>query len=117
MDRRYDAYCAADPLFYDSLAVAQRAAGDFPAARRQLPAGWSIRAHEDWLIAGPDGVTLPRQGWKIHSSGRPENAQRIVDTIWHYCVPRGISFKFLRSPQVLFLRNSKYAPRASSGAP
>ncbi|MEU4425043.1 class III lanthionine synthetase LanKC [Actinoplanes sp. NPDC024001] len=115
MDRRYDAYCAADPLFYDSLAISQRAAGDFPAARRRLPAGWSIRAHEDWLIAGPDGVTLPRQGWKIHSSGRPENAQRIVDTIWHYCVPRGISFKFLRSAQVLFLRNAKYAPRAASG--
>ncbi|MFC7530938.1 class III lanthionine synthetase LanKC [Actinoplanes sp. GCM10030250] len=115
MDRRYDAYCAADPLFYDSLATVQRSAGDFPAARRQLPDGWSIRAHDDWLIAGRDGATLPRQGWKIHSSGRPENAQQIVDTIWHYCVPRGIPFKFLRSPQVLFMRNSKYASRASSG--
>jgi serine/threonine protein kinase len=115
MDRRYDAYCAADPLFYDSLATVQRSAADFPAARRQLPDGWRIRAHDDWLIAGPDGATLPRQGWKIHSSGRPDNAQRIVDTIWHYCVPRGISFKFLRSPQILFMRNSKYSPRASSG--
>ncbi|MEV8508961.1 class III lanthionine synthetase LanKC [Actinoplanes sp. NPDC051475] len=115
MDRRYDAYCAADPLFYESLATVQRSAGDFPAARRPLPEGWRIRAHEDWLIAGPDGARLPRQGWKIHSSGCPQNAQRIVDTIWHYCVPRGISFKFLRSRQVLFMRNSKYSPRASSG--
>jgi serine/threonine protein kinase len=115
LDRRYDAYCAADPLFYDSLATAQRSAGDFPAARRPLPDGWRLQAHEDWLIAGPDGASLPRQGWKIHSSGCPENGQRIVDTIWHYCVPRGISFKFLRSPQVLFMRNSKYSPRASSG--
>jgi serine/threonine protein kinase len=115
VDRRYDAYCAADPLFYDSLATVQHSAGDFPATRRSLPDGWSIRAHEDWMIAGPEGATLPRQGWKIHSSGRPENAQRILDTIWHYCVPRGISFKFLRSPQVLFMRNSKYSPRASSG--
>jgi serine/threonine protein kinase len=115
MDRRYDAYCAADPLFYESLATVQRSAGDFPAARLPLPEGWRIRAHDDWLIAGPDGASLPRQGWKIHSTGCPDNAQRIVDTIWHYCVPRGISFKFLRSPQVLFMRNSKYAPRASSG--
>lgn len=115
MDRRYDAYCAADPLFYESLATVQRSAGDFPAARRPLPEGWRIRAHDDWLIAGPDGARLPRQGWKIHSSGCPQNAQRIVDTIWHYCVPRGISFKFLRSRQVLFMRNSKYSPRASSG--
>lgn len=115
MDRRYDAYCAADPLFYDSLATAQRSAGDFPAARRPLPDGWRIQAHEDWLIAGPDGAQLPRQGWKIHSSGCPDNGERIVDAIWQYCVPRGISFKFLRSAQVLFMRNSKYSPRASSG--
>jgi serine/threonine protein kinase len=115
VDRRYDAYCAADQLFYDSLATAQRSAGDFPAARRPLPEGWRLQAHEDWLIAGPDGARLPRQGWKIHSSGCPDNGQRIVDTIWDYCVPRGISFKFLRSPQVLFMRNSKYSPRASSG--
>ncbi|MEV6850823.1 class III lanthionine synthetase LanKC [Actinoplanes sp. NPDC051411] len=115
MDRRYDAYCAVDPLFYDSLATTQRSAGDFPAARRPLPDGWRLQAHEDWLIAGPDGAKLPRQGWKIHSSGCPDNGERIVDTIWEYCVARGISFKFLRSPQVLFMRNSKYSPRASSG--
>jgi serine/threonine protein kinase len=115
LDRRYDAYCAADQLFYDSLATAQRSTGDFPAARRPLPPGWRIQSHEDWLIAGPDGAKLPRQGWKIHSSGCPDNGRKIVDTIWDYCVPRGISFKFLRSPQVLFMRNSKYSPRASSG--
>ncbi|MCA2217357.1 class III lanthionine synthetase LanKC [Jidongwangia harbinensis] len=115
MDRRYDAYCAADPLFYDSLATEQRSAGDFPAARRSLPEGWRIQAHDDWLIAGPVGAALPRQGWKIHSSGCPDNAERIVDKVWDYCVSRGISFKFLRSPQVLFMRNSKYSPRASSG--
>jgi serine/threonine protein kinase len=115
VDRRYDAYCAADPLFYDSLATEQRSAGDFPAARRSLPEGWRIQAHDDWLIAGPVGAALPRQGWKIHSSGCPDNAERIVDKVWDYCVSRGISFKFLRSPQVLFMRNSKYSPRASSG--
>ena len=115
MDRRYDAYCAADPLFYDSLATADRSAGDFPAARRPLPEGWRIQAHDDWLIAGPVGRVLPRQGWKIHSSGCPANAEKIVDKVWEYCVPRGVSFKFLRSPQVLFMRNSKYSPRASSG--
>jgi serine/threonine protein kinase len=115
VDRRYDAYCAADPLFYDSLATEQRSASDFPAARRSLPDGWRIQAHDDWLITGPVGAALPRQGWKIHSSGCPDNAERIVDQIWDYCVERGISFKFLRSPQVLFMRNSKYSPRASSG--
>ncbi|RSM58324.1 lantipeptide synthetase [Actinoplanes sp. ATCC 53533] len=115
MDRRYDAYCAADQLFYDSLATEQRSAGDFPAARRPLPDGWRIRAHDDWLIVGHQDAVLPRQGWKIHSSGCPDNAARIVEKIWDYCVDRGISFKFLRSPQVLFMRNSKYSPRASSG--
>ena len=115
MDRRYDAYCAADPLFYDSLATVERSAADFPAARRPLPEGWRIQAHDDWMIAGPVGQVLPRQGWKIHSSGCPGNAEKIVDKVWEYCITHAISFKFLRSSRVLFMRNSKYSPRASSG--
>ena len=92
---------------------ARPATSRWPAGR--FPAGWRLRAHDDWLIAGRQDVVLPRQGWKIHSSGCPDNAERIVSRIWDYCVDRGISFKFLRSPQVLFMRNSKYSPRASSG--
>ncbi|GAB4107173.1 class III lanthionine synthetase LanKC [Micromonospora taraxaci] len=114
MDERYDSYCAADRLFYDSLgaAVAQPV---FPAADRPVPHGWRREPLDDWLIYGPDGGSLPQQGWKIHISATLANAERILDTVFDYCVPRGLSFKFLRGPRTLLLRNSKYAARAASG--
>ncbi|MFE9192969.1 class III lanthionine synthetase LanKC [Micromonospora sp. NPDC007208] len=114
MDERYDSYCAADPLFYDSLgsAVAQPV---FPAAERPMPAGWRREPLDDWLIYAPDGGSLPQQGWKIHISAGLANAERVLDAVWNYCVPRGLSFKFLRGPRTLLLRNSKYAARAASG--
>ncbi|WP_327035275.1 class III lanthionine synthetase LanKC [Micromonospora ureilytica] len=114
MDERYDSYCAADRLFYDSLgsAVAQPV---FPAAERPMPTGWRREPLDDWLIYAPDGGSLPQQGWKIHVSAGLENAERVLDAVWNYCVPRGLSFKFLRGPRTLLLRNSKYATRAASG--
>ncbi|MFE9914466.1 class III lanthionine synthetase LanKC [Micromonospora sp. NPDC005553] len=114
MDERYDSYCAADRLFYDSLgsAVAQPV---FPAAERPVPTGWRREPLDDWLIYAPDGGSLPQQGWKIHVSAGLTNAERVLDAVWNYCVPRGLSFKFLRGPRTLLLRNSKYAARAASG--
>lgn len=114
MDERYDSYCAADRLFYDSLgsAVAQPV---FPAADRPTPTGWRREPLDDWLIYAPDGGSLPQQGWKIHVSAGLGNAERVLDAVWNYCVPRGLSFKFLRGPRTLLLRNSKYAARAASG--
>ncbi|MEV4721166.1 class III lanthionine synthetase LanKC [Micromonospora noduli] len=114
MDERYDSYCAADRLFYDSLgsAVAQPV---FPAADRPTPTGWRREPLDDWLIYAPDGGSLPQQGWKIHVSAGLANAERVLDAVWNYCVPRGLSFKFLRGPRTLLLRNSKYAARAASG--
>ncbi|SCL36126.1 Lanthionine synthetase C-like protein [Micromonospora nigra] len=114
MDKRYDSYCAADPLFYDSLgsAVAQPT---FEVARRPLPEGWRREPLDDWLIHAPAGERLPQQGWKVHVSATLANADRVLDAVWDYCVPRGLSFKFLRGPRTLLLRNSKYAARAASG--
>ncbi|MFI6066892.1 class III lanthionine synthetase LanKC [Micromonospora sp. NPDC051227] len=114
MDERYDSYCAADRLFYDSLgsAVAQPV---FPAADRPTLTGWRREPLDDWLIYAPDGGSLPQQGWKIHVSAGLANAERVLDAVWNYCVPRGLSFKFLRGPRTLLLRNSKYAARAASG--
>jgi serine/threonine protein kinase len=114
VDERYDSYCAADRLFYDSLgsAVAQPT---FPAAERPIPTGWRREPLDDWLIYAPDGGSLPQQGWKIHVSAGLANAERVLDAVWAYCVPRGLSFKFLRGPRTLLLRNSKYAARAASG--
>lgn len=114
MDQRYDAYCAVDPLFYDSLARAQTSTGDY-AAGRPIPEGWQREVLDDWLIHGPIGGELPAQGWKIHVSACLDNAQRVLDRVFDYCVPRGLPFKFIRSRRMLLMRNSKYARRGSSG--
>jgi serine/threonine protein kinase len=115
MDERYDAYCAADPLFYDSLANTTTTTPEFTAATRPLPPGWQREPSDDWLMHGPTDADLPAQGWKIHLSACLDNAERVLATTWDYCVPRGLPFKFLRGPQLLLLRNAKYAPRGSSG--
>ncbi|MEH1016638.1 class III lanthionine synthetase LanKC [Micromonospora sp. CPCC 206060] len=114
MHERYDSYCAADRLFYDSLGNATDRPA-FPRAGRPDPEGWRSERSGDWLIYGPEGGSLPPQGWKVHISACLDNAERVLDKIFDYCVPRGLSFKFLRSPQTLLLRNAKYAARGSSG--
>ncbi len=115
MDDRYDAYCAVDPLFYDSLTNARAGTREYPAAARPAPDGWQREPHDDWVIYSPEGDDLPPQGWKVHISACLDNAERIVDAVWSYCVPRGLGFKFLRGPQMVLMRNAKYAPRGSSG--
>jgi tRNA A-37 threonylcarbamoyl transferase component Bud32 len=115
MDERYDSYCATDPLFYDSLASVGGRTPEFPAVLRPVPDGWQREPSDDWLIYGPIGGSLPQQGWKVHLSACLDNAERILDVAWDYCVPRGLPFKFLRSPRMLLLRNAKYARRGSSG--
>ncbi len=114
MDKRYENYCAADPVFYDRLTAAPRKR-DFPLAARALPAGWERQEHDDWLIHTPVDRQLPAQGWKIHASACLDNAEQVLDACWDYCTSHGVAFKYLRGPHILLMRNSKYAARGSSG--
>ena len=118
MDDRYEAFCMASPVFYDVSHSRSRQRTAFPTADRPLPDGWERRDQDDWLVFSPgqNGAgPLPAQGWKIHVSACLDNAERVLDTVWDYCVPRGISFKFLCSQAALLGRVSKYAPRGYSG--
>jgi tRNA A-37 threonylcarbamoyl transferase component Bud32 len=115
MDKGYELYCLADPEFYDSPMLATVEDDPFPIARREPPAGWRSARTDDWLMFAPEGLRLPSQGWKIHASACLDNAERIVETIWEYCVRERVAFKFIRSRQLLFLRNMKYASRGYSG--
>jgi hypothetical protein len=111
----YDAFLMAGGPFYEAL-HSERAAGvSFPAAARPLPDGWRRVEQDDWFVIDPGASGLPAQGWKIHASATLDNAERVLDAVWDYCVPRGIHFKFLRSTSALRARVSKYAPRGYSG--
>jgi tRNA A-37 threonylcarbamoyl transferase component Bud32 len=115
VDKRYEVYCLADPLFYDSTSQVREERLNFEFARRAVPLGWERSELTDWLVYRPVGVQLPRQGWKIHVAACLDNANQLLDTVGDYCLQRRISFKFLRSRDVLLLANAKYAHRGSSG--
>ena len=115
MDKRYELFCLADPLFYDSPGRSRAAGRDFAAADRPLPAGWTRTSLGEWQVQVPPGDPIPAQGWKIHVSASRDNAERVLGQLFDYCVPRELSFKFLRSPLALHIRNAKYAPRGASG--
>ncbi|MFE7118536.1 class III lanthionine synthetase LanKC, partial [Streptomyces sp. NPDC057654] len=128
MDKRYEVFCLADTYFYetpDRLSAAAPGTGGsgplYETAQRAVPEGWRSFLSGDWLHVSPvttDGKSLPgrpRQGWKVHVSACLENAEKTAAKVWDYCVPRAIPFKFVPGPRPLHLRNSKYAPRGSSG--
>jgi hypothetical protein len=115
MDDRYEAYAMADPTFYDAMSSTRTAGASFPTADRPVPAGWRRSEQDDWFVFTYPPAVVPEQGWKIHASATLDNAERVLDAVWDYCVPRGIPFKFLRSRTALTARVSKYAPRGYSG--
>ena len=114
MDKQYEQYCLADPIFYDSPRERDPQAL-FPISRRPLPDGWDRAGQGDWLINIPPGRPVPAQGWKIHVSTCLDNSDEVITRVWEYCVPRGISFKFLGSRLAVLMRNAKYATRSASG--
>lgn len=113
VDKRYADYCRVDSLFYDSPLNAPDAP-DFEFAGRRLPDGWRRDVMERWTYYRCEAVG-PSQGWKIHVSGCPDNAEKLVAVAGEYCLDRGIPFKHLRGLAALVVANGKYGPRGSSG--
>ena len=121
MDKAYELFCFADPVFYDSptaVPSGDHLSGDsigFAIARGPVPEGWERHDLEDWLVYMPEDARLPPQGWKIHASACLDNAGAILAAVWDYCIPRRVPFKFIRNLDFLLFRNGKYAHRGSSG--
>ena len=114
MDKQYEQYCLAGQIFYHSP---QRRDSRtlFPISGRPLPGGWTRVRHGDWLLNIPLAAPVPAQGWKIHVSTCLDNSDEVITRVWQYCVPRGVSFKFLGSRLAVLMRNAKYALRSDSG--
>ena len=115
MDKRYEAYCLADPVYYDHPAARTDREPDYARVGCPPPRGWTARANGDWWHVTPPDHGLPAQGWKIHVSATLGGAPKTLDTLWEYCAAHQLPFKFVRGPRLFFLRNSKYADRGSSG--
>ncbi|WP_017539203.1 class III lanthionine synthetase LanKC [Nocardiopsis halophila] len=123
MSKGYGVFCDADRHFYDtprrraSDAPDAGGGGDrlFAAARRPAPEGWRSHREGDWLALRPLDHRLPEQGWKIHVSARPDNAESVLERVWDFCVERSLAFKFVPTQYLLHNRNAKYADRGASG--
>ncbi|WP_407554833.1 class III lanthionine synthetase LanKC [Streptomyces sp. Pv4-95] len=119
MNKGYAVFCDADRQFYDAphrLPVAGKSsAGLYEKLRQELPDGWQRHRSGDWLAFRPLDGELPNQGWKIHVSACLDNAEKVLDRVWDYCVPRAIAFKCMPSRYLLHTRNAKYADRGASG--
>ncbi|MFI6294507.1 class III lanthionine synthetase LanKC [Nonomuraea sp. NPDC050790] len=109
------AYCQADPLFFEPPWRVSDERGRFAAARRDLPGGWLRSERELWVVLRPPAAELPEQGWKIHVSATPADAERVCDLVVDHCLQRGVAVKFLRGAAAVRLLNGKYAERGSSG--
>ncbi|WP_050788554.1 MULTISPECIES: class III lanthionine synthetase LanKC [Actinomycetes] len=117
----YDAFCAADPTFYDSPRriaaekVSLDGTADFSVSARAVPDGWLREVGDEWVMLSPRAAAIPGQGWKIHVSACLDNADTVLDAVWDYCVERSVPFKYLTGRAALFMRNVKYADRGGSG--
>ncbi|MFG2027667.1 class III lanthionine synthetase LanKC [Streptomyces sp. NPDC048825] len=114
MSLRHVAHCPPGTPFYDRPAAVT---GEevFPLAAAEPPAGWTRTAMGEWTVLTPADPQLPTQGWKIHVSATTDSAPEVLDAVRDYCFRRSLLFKFLTSPGMLMLRNSKYGDRGSSG--
>ncbi|MFC6094749.1 class III lanthionine synthetase LanKC [Saccharothrix lopnurensis] len=115
MDLRYEAYCFADRLFYDVQSQDETGRDDFSHLLPPLPEGWTQADRNIWRHLHPNGVVLPKQGWKIHVSATVLNAGEVLRAAHAYLTERRIPFKYLRTHSIVLARNSKYAPREGSG--
>jgi len=110
-----DSFLLADSVFYDSLERLDDETSLFAATRRESPSGWERRTRGIWVGLQPVGAVLPLQGWKIHLSVCPVDAESAIDEVWRYCVEHGLAFKFQRSRDAQMVANFKYADRGASG--
>ncbi|MEV7028052.1 hypothetical protein AB0O00_38780, partial [Kitasatospora sp. NPDC093558] len=110
-----EAYCQADPVFYDLAGQHSADDSDFAATAAPAAPGWRRRDQDVWVVHTPEDHRLPDQGWKIHISALPANAEHVVETARGYCTEHRLPYKFLRSRKVLTTHSLKYAPRSASG--
>ncbi|WP_103341746.1 class III lanthionine synthetase LanKC [Amycolatopsis sp. CA-126428] len=109
MDLRYEAFCFADPLFYDEQQENGAPAEDFTPALPAPAAGWITTDRGVWRSRHPDGRVLPAQGWQVHVSAGLDNASRVLAQVYRSCTEHAVAYRHLRSPLTLLARNSKYA--------
>lgn len=60
VDKRYEVYCLADPLFYGSTTQVREERLDFEFMHWPVPAGWERSELEEWLVHRPTGTPFSK---------------------------------------------------------
>ncbi|MFB7916697.1 class III lanthionine synthetase LanKC [Streptomyces sp. NPDC056061] len=108
-------YCLADRRYYETPARLPDEDTRYPLDRAEPPAGWRRGSGGLWTALHPEAAELPEQGWKIHISTVPEEAERTLADTARICLEQGVAFKFLRSARALRLMSAKYMNRSGAG--
>ncbi len=108
-------YCVADDLWFDTPARMADEDSRFGPATGPVADGWRRSGQGLWSVHLPEDRTLPEQGWKIHVSALPADAEDTLSVVAQVCLRDHVPFKFLRSRAALAFANDKYMPRSGSG--
>ncbi|MER7698923.1 MULTISPECIES: class III lanthionine synthetase LanKC [unclassified Streptomyces] len=108
-------YCLADRTYYDTPARLRDTGTRFPLDSAPPPEGWRRAPAGLWTSLLPQRGEPAAQGWKIHVSTVPEEAEATLRDTTRVCLAHGVPFKFLRSEQALLLMSGKYMSRSGAG--
>lgn len=75
----------------------------------EVPSDWACQLDSTWRYLFPAKVNLPDQGWKIHLSSCPTEAQLLLDVVGGFLVKKRVAFKHLVSYGSFLRLNGKNA--------
>ena len=113
LDVRYLQYCQPDNPFY-APPTTPKHARNLDVSSLAIP-GWESKEIHPWTNWFPSKWSPPRQGWKIHISATPHNAESILAVAAKHRFQLQLPFKHLTSLEDLVAQSGKYADRASAG--
>ncbi|MEU1128063.1 class III lanthionine synthetase LanKC, partial [Streptomyces sp. NPDC005899] len=108
-------YCLADRTYFDTPARLPDEESRYRLATDPPPAGWRREAVGLWTSLIPEDAEPAEQGWKIHVSAVPGEAEATLRDTARVCLAHGVPFKFLRSAQALSLMTGKHVNRSGAG--
>lgn len=82
---------------------------------QEAPKGWDVVRTPEWETWFPQDKDLPEQGWKIHTSTVPDEAQAALEIVATTCLRRHVAFKFVSTHEALAVKASKNSPRSAAG--
>lgn len=79
------------------------------------PDGWTAHIGPEWSAYLPPSGPPAAQGWKVHVSAAPDDAESTLSLVAEIATRHGVPFKHLTTRERFFRRNSKLCPREHAG--